>query len=118
VWTDESTFTPNGVFNSRNFLLWQEENPHAIQEGAFQYRWSINVWAGVNADRVVSIIRLKKLLSRNDFLIFHNFQIGLLEDVSLQARAELIFQHDGAPTHFSRQVRDILDTRFSERWVG
>ncbi|EFN79420.1 hypothetical protein EAI_05481, partial [Harpegnathos saltator] len=44
--------------------------------------------------------------------------LGLLEDVPLQARAELIFQYDGAPAHFSRQVGDALDTRFPERWLG
>jgi len=54
LWTDEATFTPNGVFNSRNFVLWNEENPHAIRQTRFQYRWSINVWAGIIADRVVN----------------------------------------------------------------
>ncbi|KYN05955.1 hypothetical protein ALC62_03107 [Cyphomyrmex costatus] len=54
LWTDEATFTPNGVFNSRNNLFWAEENPHIIRQGGFQYRWSINVWAGVVADRIVS----------------------------------------------------------------
>ena len=51
LWIDEATFTPNGVFNSKNHLLWQEENPHAIQQCAFQYQWAINVWA----DSVVNI---------------------------------------------------------------
>jgi len=30
----------------------------------------------------------------------------------------LIFQHDGAPAHFQRQVRNILDAHFPERWIG
>ncbi|XP_036139970.1 uncharacterized protein LOC118644749 [Monomorium pharaonis] len=30
----------------------------------------------------------------------------------------MIFQHDGAPAHFSRRVRDILDARFPDRWMG
>lgn len=30
----------------------------------------------------------------------------------------MIFQHDGAPAHFSREVRNILDARFPERWMG
>jgi len=50
LWTDEATFTPNGVFNSHNFLLWADENPHAVRQSTFQYRWSINVWAGIVAD--------------------------------------------------------------------
>ncbi|EZA58859.1 hypothetical protein X777_01034, partial [Ooceraea biroi] len=54
LWTDEATFTPNGIFNSRNFLLWQEKTPHAIRQTSFQHRWSITVWAGVIMDRVVS----------------------------------------------------------------
>ncbi|XP_025154562.1 uncharacterized protein LOC112588531 [Harpegnathos saltator] len=119
LWTDESTFTPNSVFNSRNFLLWQEENPHAIREGAFQYRWSINVWAGVIADRVIGPYFLPARLNGEIYADFIKNQLpGLLEDVPLQARAELIFQHDGTPAHFSRQVPDALDTRFPERWIG
>ncbi|XP_072744355.1 uncharacterized protein [Anoplolepis gracilipes] len=53
LWTDEATFTPNGIFNRRNFLLWAEENPHVIREHAFQYRWAINVWAGITANEII-----------------------------------------------------------------
>ena len=42
----------------------------------------------------------------------------LLEDVPLDVRAELIFQHDGAPAHFQRQVRNRLNIQFPERWMG
>lgn len=42
----------------------------------------------------------------------------LLADVPLRVRAQLIFQHDGAPAHFSRQVREILNARFPDRWMG
>jgi len=42
----------------------------------------------------------------------------LLEDVPLCVRAELIFQHDGAPPHFSRQVREILNAHYPDRWIG
>lgn len=30
----------------------------------------------------------------------------------------MIFQQDGAPAHFSRRVREILDARFPDRWMG
>lgn len=42
----------------------------------------------------------------------------LLEDVPLCARETLIFQHDGAPAHYSRRVREILDARFPDKWIG
>src|SRR5436190_4754 len=43
---------------------------------------------------------------------------ALLEDVPLRDKVELIFQHDGAPAHFSRQVRRFLDAHYPERWIG
>jgi len=55
LWTDEATSTPNGVFNSRNYLHWGEENPHLVRQGAFQFRWSINVWAGIIGNQLVSV---------------------------------------------------------------
>ncbi|EZA51609.1 hypothetical protein X777_08792 [Ooceraea biroi] len=30
----------------------------------------------------------------------------------------MIFQQDGAPAHFSRQAREILNARFPDRWMG
>ncbi|KYN18781.1 hypothetical protein ALC57_08895, partial [Trachymyrmex cornetzi] len=51
-----------------------------------------------------------------DFL--ENELPALLEDVPLREREELIFQHDGAPAHFSRQARHVLDTRYPDRWMG
>jgi len=53
LWTDEAIFTPNGVFNRRNFLFWAQENPRVIREDAFQYR-TINVWARIIGNRIVS----------------------------------------------------------------
>ncbi|KYN15664.1 hypothetical protein ALC57_12167, partial [Trachymyrmex cornetzi] len=42
---------------------------------------------------------------------------ALFEDVPLRKREELIFQYDGAPAHFSRQVRNVLDTCYPNRWM-
>lgn len=48
IWTDECLFTREGVLNQRNLHVWTPvgENPHATRSGAFQNRWSINLWAG------------------------------------------------------------------------
>jgi len=42
----------------------------------------------------------------------------LLEHIPLRERETLIFQHDGAPAHYSRRVREILNRRFPDRWIG
>lgn len=42
----------------------------------------------------------------------------LLDDVPLQLRQQMIFQHDGAPPHFTRNVRAHLDQVYPDRWIG
>jgi len=43
---------------------------------------------------------------------------NFLEDILLREREMLIFQHDEAPAHYFRDVREIYDTRFRGRWIG
>jgi hypothetical protein len=35
-----------------------------------------------------------------------------------QEDAEVIFQHDGAPPHYSSIVHEFLDATFPQRWIG
>lgn len=49
------------VFNSRYILHWAEENLHVVRKGAFQYRWSINVWAGIIGNQVISVNKKRDL---------------------------------------------------------
>jgi len=50
-----------------------------------------------------------------DFL--ENELPALFENIPLRERGEFIFKHDGSHPHFSRQVRDVLDTRYSDKWM-
>lgn len=54
LWTDECIFTPNGCFNSKNFVEWHDFNPHLTRTHKTQFRWSINIWAGVIGPYLVS----------------------------------------------------------------
>ena len=42
----------------------------------------------------------------------------LLEDVPLNKRGRMYFQHDGSPPHSSHEVRNFLNYRFPGRWIG
>lgn len=53
LFTDECTFTVNGMFNNKNFVHWADENPFNTRATKHQYRWSINVWCGIIFDRLV-----------------------------------------------------------------
>lgn len=47
LFTDEASFTREGIFNTRNNHVWAFENPHAIVQRKFQQKFSVNVWAGI-----------------------------------------------------------------------
>ena len=50
------------------------------------------------------------------------FEVGswklLLEEVPLAKRMHMVFQHDGAPAHYSRLMTRHLNLTFPERWIG
>ncbi|XP_070519716.1 uncharacterized protein [Cardiocondyla obscurior] len=119
LWTDESLFTPNEIFNSKNYVLWQHENPHAVRKAFFQFRWSLNVWAGIVDNKIIGPYFLPPRLNGELYAKFleNNLPI-LLEDVPLIIRQELIYQQDGAPPHFSCRARQVLDNQFADRWIG
>jgi len=132
------------MFNSHNFLLWQEEKEKesAIRQCAFQYRWSINVGTGVicsQSDKyfcglkiffccLVSVtfqFQKRWAIFRSSHTYFRYISMEdadfnenqlpiLLDDIPLQKRETLIFQHNGVP-HYSRRLREILDKRFPDR---
>lgn len=47
LYTDECTFTLKGMFNSKNYVEWRDQNPFNVRATKHQWRWSINVWAGI-----------------------------------------------------------------------
>jgi hypothetical protein len=53
LWTDEACLTREGVFKAHISHLWARDNPHAIRERGYQFRFSVSVWAGIVGDIVM-----------------------------------------------------------------
>ncbi|CAK9832795.1 hypothetical protein ANTRET_LOCUS9576 [Anthophora retusa] len=55
MWTDESKFTNNGIFNRHNQHTWAVENPFNTRERNYQTKISINVWCegGMQFEHVI-----------------------------------------------------------------
>lgn len=119
IWTDESTFTRNGVWNQRNTHYWARVNPHVAKETGHQYRWSVNVWAAIHGDRIIGPVFIDGNLNGDKFLELIN---GTLADyVNALPEAERMqtwLQLDGAPAHSSVRVRNALNAIFQDRWIG
>lgn len=119
LWTDESMFTREGIFNSRNQHLWQEDNPHAKRENSFQHKFSVNLWAGIIGNKLIGPVIFPNRLNSANYLNFlRNELYDLLEDVDLETRRTMWFQHDGCPAHFGLDVRNWLNNEYPNRWIG
>lgn len=53
LWTDESFFTRDGIFNAHNWHYYDIQNPHLTWERNAQYRWKFNIWAGITNDEII-----------------------------------------------------------------
>ena len=50
LFKDEAYFTRESVFNTHNLNMWQNYNPlavHQSHQSDHQYRFSVNLWAGI-----------------------------------------------------------------------
>ncbi|GBO13740.1 hypothetical protein AVEN_186581-1 [Araneus ventricosus] len=112
------TFTQEGMFNSHNFHLWSEENPHATRTRAAQEWFSVNVWDGIVGDHLVGPYLLPECLTGANYRIFLQQVLPqLLDDahVSATMRSSTWFQHDGATAHFSIDVRLHLNATYGQQ---
>jgi transposase len=70
LWTDESYFSQDGIFNQHNNHIWATENHFAVHPRAHQHRFGINLWAGVIANNLVGPFTLPARVNAENFLQF------------------------------------------------
>ncbi|KAL4148262.1 hypothetical protein QTP88_002542 [Uroleucon formosanum] len=88
LWTDESTFTREGVFNVHNSHHYAQENPRLVRQQRFQRRFSINVWMGIIDGVLIGpLLGLPRTVGGNTYLHFLQNELpGLLEELPLELR--------------------------------
>ena len=113
LFTDEVSFTRDGINNLRNVHTWTHRNPHATCETHFQRRFSLNVWCGMLGKRLIGPFVFDNNLTGNTYeALVRNELPGLLEDIPLMIRSQMYFQHDGALTHYTNRVGELLNELF------
>ena len=119
LFTDEASFSRDGINNSRNVHTWSHENPHETRVTNFQRRYSVNVWCGVLGNGLIGPFVFHSNLTGNTHEAFLRNELrGLLEDIPLMVRNQMYFQNNGAPPHYTRHVREYINESFSNRWLG
>ncbi|XP_011864210.1 PREDICTED: uncharacterized protein LOC105560037 [Vollenhovia emeryi] len=96
---------------------WSVENPHWLRQVEHQRPW--NVWCGILGTQVIGPYFIEGNLNGqmySDFL--DNVLPILMEDVPLQTRMDMWFQHNGCPAHYSRISQEVLNRNYPGRWIG
>lgn len=117
--SDECTFHSHGATNAWNNRHWSEQNPRWVQNIDKQHQWKLNVWCGVIKDQIIGPYFIEGSLTGGSYTNFLKEDLSiLLEDVPLEARANMFYQQDGCPAHTSRIARSQLNEMFPMRWIG
>lgn len=117
LFTDESNFRSDGYINRKNFHTYASENPHAILEVNNQGHFSITVWCGIIGDNVIGPHFFNRVNGETYLNFLHNDLPGMLDNILVDRRA-MFFQQDGAPPHFTLDVREHLNDIYEDRWIG
>lgn len=118
IWSDETNFSNNGMYNRHNNRIWSRENPLRIRETNNQVRFSFNCWCGIVNNRVLLVHFYQGHLNTERYLeILEILRNEINNNLPVAERQNLIFQQDGAPAHNSHRTRDYLNEHFRP-WIG
>ena len=107
------------MWNRRNLHVWAHVNPFPRRPTGHQYRWSVNVWAGIIGSQIVGPIFLPPRLNSGNYLEFiEEHLVDIMDSLPLARRQRTWFQQDGAPAHSSTIVRNRLNELFDNRLIS
>ncbi|XP_024875933.1 uncharacterized protein LOC112457238 [Temnothorax curvispinosus] len=109
------------MINCHNEHHYAVENPHCVKETHVQRRFHFNVWMRIVDDTIIGPYFFPEIVNvtAEVYSAFLEETLpGLLEDVPLHIRPNIIFQQDGHPAHTSVLARTILNRRFTKKWIG
>lgn len=115
LWSDESYFTTSGIFNRKNTHTWSQQNPHSYRQIKKQGRETVNVWCGILNNKIIGPYFFEGNMNGEKYLhLLENFLIPALDNIPLNVRRNIIFQHDGALYHNNVRVTGLLNQHFVE----
>lgn len=118
IFSDETQFSNNGMYNRKNHHFWSRQNPLRIHEGRRQIRFSFNCWVGLVHNRVLMFKIYDGRLDRFKYIEILEDVVEIIRGMSQDFIENMYFQQDGAPAHNSRIATDFLNDHFLHNWIG
>jgi len=90
LFTDEASFTREGINNSRNVHKQSHDNPHEISATTVQRRFSVNLRCGLLSKKLIGPFAFNNNLTEETYVVFLRNELpGLLEDMPLLIRSQM-----------------------------
>ena len=105
----------SGLENKHNARAWGTENPRAVQEVPPRFE-KVMVWCGMHELRIIGPSFFSKLSVTwsNSKVMLRYYALPKIQELS----GSPIFQQDGAPAHYFISVRQCMDRKFRDNWIG
>jgi len=115
IFSDECSFSLSGGVNKQNCRIWGTERPSTVYESP-QSSASIMVWCALSKKEIIGpyFFENESVTGETYKRMLRYFFFPKLRDYP----ENVIFQQDGAPPHFALPVRQYLDTKVPNRWIG
>lgn len=117
LWTDEKLFRTSGCFNRQTHRYWAQENPRWERQMKEVGGESVMVWTGIINTHIIGPYFFTDTVNSDSYLdMIYNFLLPELHRLGYDS-IQVCYMHDGAPAHYTQEVRDCLDEQF-ECWIG
>ena len=115
VFSDEATFHLSGTVNRHNVRIWGTEHPHETVEHV-RNSPKVNVFCAVSRNKIFGPFFFENdTVTGQSYLdMLQHWLFTLLQE----DRPDFIFQQDGAPAHWHLNVRNFLNEKVPQRWIG
>lgn len=115
VFSDECKFTLSGQVNKQNCRIWGTERPNEVYETRTNSP-SVMVWCAMSKNGIIGpyFFENENVTGTTYKRMLRYFLFPKLRDYP----EDMIFQQDGAPPHFAIEVRQYLDRKLPEHWMG
>ena len=115
AWSDEATFNLPGTVNRRQHVFWSGTNPGWRIQKKMKSP-SLSVMAIMTSHGVLGPFFFPGSVTGDSFMQIMSDEA---HPALLQLRMQhLIFQLDGAPGHWKKEVRQWLNSKFNRNWIG
>jgi len=115
IFSDEATFHLSGKVNRHIVRIWETENPRVVIENVRDSP-KVNVFCAISNEKLYGPFFFEEP-TINGMICLHMLQNWLIPQLNEDSN-DYIFQQDGFPANYHKDLRGYLNRNLPQRWIG